>query len=377
MPVLAAPVVCSSASAEGSVLPGAMRRRSKERREDWRHGTFSTYVRGCRCDLCRAASREYMRHYRIIVKRILLGRMHDNRLLLLPLLLALSAHAATLVRIQCGGPGGKDAQGNVWQADAYYSGGYAWTAANQPALAAQPIPYQSLRASYGVAPITYVVVLPPTTSGMRQYRLTLKFDEPNKTGPNQRVFSVAVNQAAVVTDLDLFAVAGLLKPYDVPTTVATDAGQIRIDLTASRGNAVISGIQVDDVTPAPPSSAPYERPCEPHWSNPYGGAISDGAIADMGCENVSGGTLRITRITCRSDVAGQVLDVQVFRDGAYQTVLSSPFVCTPERAEGTLIPGASYPDGEILWFFVRIVADANAGSPRAVVASVSAVAIQQ
>ena len=287
-------------------------------------------------------------------------------------LLALSAHAATLVRIQCGGPGGKDAQGNVWQPDAYFTGGARWGAAEQAAsggLPLPPLPYNTLRYSAypAGAAFSYAIPLPAGS-----YRLTLFFVEPKKTGPSQRVFSVSVNGAALITPLDLFTQAGGgTKPDAASSLLVTTGPTLQIVLTPSVGNAVISGIQVEDVTPPPPASATPSN-CEMRWDSGTGGAIGTGVFAAMGCENVSGASLRITRVTCRSDIAGQVLDLQVIVNGAYQSLLTSPFACTPERGEGVPLPGASYPDGAILWFFVRVVQDTVSPffTPQAIVAAV-------
>jgi len=163
------------------------------------------------------------------------------------LLLALlgTARAATVLRIQCGGTGGTDAAGNAWAADASYTGGARWDAASQVAMAAQPVPYRSLR--YGAA-FSYTL---PLAAGA--YSITLKFLEPNKTGGGQRVFTVSVNSSQAIAGLDLYSVAGGLKPYD-RTFAATSNGQIRLDFSATAGNAVLSAIQVDSIPEVVPPS---------------------------------------------------------------------------------------------------------------------------
>ena len=180
--------------------------------------------------------------------------------LLLGILLAFSLQSATLLRIQCGGTGGVDAQGNVWQSDIDYTGGGRWTATNQPSMAALPLPYSTLRYSNPAgSPFSYLIPVKPGN-----YTVTLKFVEANKTAIGQRVFNVSisipVNGATVNQQgLDLFAVApGALVPYDLsfPITVASGMSGIQVSLTAVTGNAVISGIQVDDDT-VPPSIPNY------------------------------------------------------------------------------------------------------------------------
>ena len=72
------------------------------------------------------------------------------------LVFAARASGATLFRKACGGPGGVDPQGNAWQADAYYTGGLAWTAANQASMSTLPVPYKILRYSSSAgAPVTW------------------------------------------------------------------------------------------------------------------------------------------------------------------------------------------------------------------------------
>jgi hypothetical protein len=74
--------------------------------------------------------------------------------------------------------------------------------------------------------------------------------EPNKTGPGMRIFSVSVNNAPAITDLDLFNTSGLMKASDATFPVVSSDGKISIVFAASVGNAVISGIQID-WTPTP------------------------------------------------------------------------------------------------------------------------------
>jgi hypothetical protein len=111
----------------------------------------------------------------------------------------------------------------------------------------QSIPYTTLR----FAPsFSYSFPLPAG-----QYTVTLDFLEPNKSGPGQRVFTVSVAGAAVLPNLDLFAVAGLLTPYSKSFPAAVAAGvPLKISFLASAGNAVVSAIQIDSIDP-PPAAA--------------------------------------------------------------------------------------------------------------------------
>ncbi len=170
-------------------------------------------------------------------------------------LLCACAHSATLYRIAAGSQGGTDPAGNVWQADAYYTGGARWTASNQPALSSQPVPYQAVR--YGAA-FSYSL---PAAAGT--YSVILGFAEIRTAtssppiAAGQRLFSVSINGAVVQSSLDIFAAAGSLTPYSLTFPVTT-TGPITITLTSITGNAVLSSIQVDSVdAPPPPAMVPY------------------------------------------------------------------------------------------------------------------------
>jgi Malectin domain len=151
--------------------------------------------------------------------------------LALAIFVAASLPAATVLRIACGGPGGMDPSGNTWQADASFSGGFTWSNPGQP------VPYSNLRFATS---FSYTLQLAPGA-----YNVTLKFLEPNKTGPGQRRFSVTANGLTVVSNLDLFAETGLLKPVDRTFPVTVTGNTLQLQLAGSQGNAVVSGIQVD------------------------------------------------------------------------------------------------------------------------------------
>ena len=146
------------------------------------------------------------------------------------LVFAARASGATLFRKACGGPGGVDPQGNAWQADAYYTGGLAWTAANQASMSTLPVPYKILRYSSSAgAPVTYTYAVTPGS-----YTVTLLFLEPNKTGAGQRLFDVSINGNVLDAHYDVFAKAGgAMKPYSEAYETSADSGKITIVLTPS------------------------------------------------------------------------------------------------------------------------------------------------
>jgi hypothetical protein len=167
--------------------------------------------------------------------------------LILVFLLAIISPAATVVRMACGGPGGTDTATNVWTADNAIGGGIAWTATNQPALASQPVPYQSLCYSVGTAPFSRTFTVPAG-----DYTVTLKMLEPTKTGAGQRMFGATINGTPVLAGLDLFSAAGgAVKPYDRTFPVSATGGTIQITMQSTAANALLSAIQIDSVTVVP------------------------------------------------------------------------------------------------------------------------------
>ena len=71
---------------------------------------------------------------------------------------------------------------------------------------------------------------------------------------------------------------------------------------------------------------------------------------------MTGKSIALTLAKCRS-YGPVVLDILVpDASGQLKTILVAPINCTPEGMVGATIPGASYPDGEILTFAFRVVA---------------------
>lgn len=275
--------------------------------------------------------------------------------LLLGLLLALSLPGATLVRIQCGGPGGIDSQGNVWQADTGFTGGARWDSSNQAAMAALAPPYNTLRYSAYPAgsPFSYVIAtLPPTTTAVH-YTVTLRFVEPNKTAAGQRVFSITANGTPLVTNLDLFAVApvpGALTPYTVSFPVVITGSSLQLVFTPSVGNAVVSGIQVDSMDAPPPPASSSLNSCQtgiglggssPSTLSPPVPIPSPplaGTYQKAFCLNDGGTPRTVTSIRCYADntvpPGASTLDVASGQTGV--SFLSAPVICSPSWASGAL-----------------------------------------
>jgi thermitase len=140
--------------------------------------------------------------------------------------------------INAGGPAVTDASGISWSADAYFSGGAAYSTAASIANSSNPI-YQDCR--YGTFTYTF-----PVANG--NYTVILKFAELYMIGPGQRQFNVALNGTQVLTNFDIFAQAGgefLAIDRSFPVTVTN--GQIQIQFTnGAANNPLVNGIEIDN-----------------------------------------------------------------------------------------------------------------------------------
>lgn len=160
----------------------------------------------------------------------------------------------TLVAINAGGPAA-----GYFIADKYWVG-YSGTGTDANTVvttgvanAAPEAVYQSYRTAPNT--LTYSITgLVPNAP----YTGYLHFEEPLQGGPGRRVESVSVGGVMVATSLDIYAAAGgEHRPYVIPFAANADAtGTLQILLTKIVNAAIISGIEVDWIPPAPPTAAP-------------------------------------------------------------------------------------------------------------------------
>ncbi|MFY9153574.1 MAG: endo-1,4-beta-xylanase [Prolixibacteraceae bacterium] len=86
----------------------------------------------------------------------------------------------------------------------------------------------------------------PVTKG-KEYRVTLKFAEIYHSAKNARLFDVTVNGKLFLDNYDVFAAAnGKNIAVDTSTNVTADDGFINIELNASKDNAAIKGIAIEE-----------------------------------------------------------------------------------------------------------------------------------
>jgi subtilisin family serine protease len=143
----------------------------------------------------------------------------------------------TPIRVNAGGPAYVDAQGQTWSADTGYTAGAVWSTNAAIGNTASPTLYQTCR--YGPA-FSYNFPAPDGT-----YTVKLKFAEPSRTGPGQRVFNIAVNGAPVLANFDIFAQAGGANlALDLSFTVAVTGGQVAIKFLAGNDWPMVNAIEI-------------------------------------------------------------------------------------------------------------------------------------
>jgi hypothetical protein len=115
-------------------------------------------------------------------------------------------------------------------------GTVTWDATNDPAMATAP--YTSLQYASG-KPFTCVIAV--KTPGL--VSVAVQLEEPTKTGPGQRIFTVTVN-GQQTPPLDLFALTGGTRvAYEVDFWFVAQS-QITVTFAPSLWNAVVAGIVV-------------------------------------------------------------------------------------------------------------------------------------
>jgi hypothetical protein len=142
---------------------------------------------------------------------------------------------APVFAVDAGGASYKAASGVTYAADSSYTGGNVGTTTATITGTSDGTLYQSER--YGN--FSYNV---PVANG--NYNVTLKFAEGYFSAAGQRVFNVAANGSAVISNLDIYAKAGKNAAYDVVVPVSVTNGAINLSFTSVVNNAEVRGILI-------------------------------------------------------------------------------------------------------------------------------------
>jgi hypothetical protein len=151
-------------------------------------------------------------------------------------MIVLGSTTTTAIRADSGGAAYTDPSGNVWSADTGFTGGSTYHTTDAISNTSTPTLYQSER--YGN--FQYEFNVPNGT-----HTVTLKFAEIYWSKPGQRVFNVAINGTAVLSNFDIIAQAGAaFKARDESFSVPVSTGTVIIQFTTVVNNAKISALEI-------------------------------------------------------------------------------------------------------------------------------------
>jgi len=145
--------------------------------------------------------------------------------------------SSVVTRINAGGSSYTDPQGQTWNADTGFTGGFTYTTSVPiQNTTSQPL-YQATR--YG-STFSYQFSVPNGN-----YTVTLKFAEPFFSAAGSRIFNVAINGTQVLSNFDITAQAGAaFKALDRSFPVSVTGGSITIAFSSLVNFATVSGIQI-------------------------------------------------------------------------------------------------------------------------------------
>jgi len=156
------------------------------------------------------------------------------------------AAAGSTIRINSGGSSYTDSSGQVWSADAYFTGGTAASYTATVSGTSDPTLYQSERFA---KTLTYNI---PVANGT--YDVTLAFSEMVFNAAGQRVFNVTIEGQPVLQDFDIWALVGKNAALQRTFTIVVTDGTLNIVGNGTVNNAKLSAIQIA------PSGAPTPNP---------------------------------------------------------------------------------------------------------------------
>jgi hypothetical protein len=134
-----------------------------------------------------------------------------------------------------------DTSGNIWNADADYSGGTAVSTTDTIAGTPDQPLYRTWRAAPSSGVLTYTFTVPNSTR-----TVNLGFAEAVATAAGQRVFNVSINGVTVLQNFDIFQVAAANTALTESFPVNVTSGQIVIQFTNVSGPrpAIINAIAI-------------------------------------------------------------------------------------------------------------------------------------
>ncbi len=163
------------------------------------------------------------------------------------LALAAGSVAAQSLNIDCGSyQSYTAADGTLWSADQYYTGGQQlYTSYTVSGTPDSPL-FRTARVGY-YGDFSYAI---PVSNG--SYVLTLKFSEVQYSVAGQRIFNVLVNGNPVLSNFDVVAQGGFFNAVERPFSVLVTDGMLRIKVQGIVNTGLLSAIQLTPTGSVPP-----------------------------------------------------------------------------------------------------------------------------
>jgi len=145
------------------------------------------------------------------------------------------------IRIRCGGASYTDSKGQVWQADAGFSGGTESSTSAQIGGTSDEALYQAGRNNHNSVPLIYSF---PVVNG--SYDVNLLFAETSSSMESigARVFNVKIEGTTAFQNLDIFAAAGARAALAKSTNVQVQNGTLAIEFDNVVQSAKIDAIEI-------------------------------------------------------------------------------------------------------------------------------------
>src|SRR5690242_1876465 len=154
--------------------------------------------------------------------------------------------ASQSVNIDCGAyQDYRAADGVLWSADRYYSGGQQLYTSYNVSDTSDPLLYRTSRVGY-YGDFSYAI---PVANG--SYSLKLRFSDVQFSAPGQRIFNVVVNGGTVLSHFDVAAEGGFYKAIDRQFSVVVTDGMLRIQVQGIVKVGLLSAIQLLPTGTAP------------------------------------------------------------------------------------------------------------------------------
>ncbi len=166
---------------------------------------------------------------------------------------AFGASAPLPLRLNAGGGSLVDALGQTWLGDAYYTGGFAYSAPHAIAGTGTPALYQTERAGS----FSYQIPLSPG-----RYQVVLHFAEIYYKNQGKRVFSVNAEGVPSIVALDIVAAAGPDAAKTSSFEVEVADGVLNLDFIPVVENPKLSALEVALLRAGAPVSLRVDAPSE-------------------------------------------------------------------------------------------------------------------